>query len=91
LTVPLPTLSDDATTSSMPNHSIAYTAPTMSMIESSAPTSWQVHLIERHAVDGRLGFTQAVKQLDRTSLPRRRQRRVANQMRDLVERPVPFG
>ena len=39
--LPPPTLSGDATIRSRPRHSSAYTVPTMSMIESSAPTSWR--------------------------------------------------
>ena len=39
LTMPLPTLIGDTTMRSALNHSIANTAPTMSMIESMAPTS----------------------------------------------------
>ena len=38
-TVPLPTLTAEATMRSAPNHSSAKTPPTMSMMESSAPTS----------------------------------------------------
>ena len=38
-TVPLPTFKGDATTSSTPSHSSAKTAPTISIIESRAPTS----------------------------------------------------
>ena len=38
-TMPAPRFNGDATTSSMPNHSNPNTAPTMSTIESTAPTS----------------------------------------------------
>ncbi len=38
---PPPTFRGDDTMSSMPNHSRAKTTPTMSMMESMAPTSWR--------------------------------------------------
>ena len=40
-TIPPPTLSGEQTMRSAPTHSSANTAPTMSMMESRAPTSWR--------------------------------------------------
>ena len=49
----------------------------------------QVDVVDRHVVDGRLGLAQPLEQRDRARLPRCRQRGVADQMRDLFERPMP--
>jgi hypothetical protein len=55
----------------------------MSTTESNAPHLVQVHLVERHAVDRRLGVAEALEQLIRPCLPGAAQARAIDERGDL--------
>ncbi len=87
-TVPPPTFTGDDTISSAPNHSSANTAPTMSMIESSAATSCRWTLFEGHVVDRGFRFADAPEQRFGARLSVGRQPGPIDQPGNFRQRPV---
>ncbi len=83
--MPPPTFIGDTTTRSAPRYSSANTAPTMSMIESMAPTSCRCTFSMRHAVDGRFGLGQAHEHPVGAGLSRLAQRRPVDGGADVLE------